>query len=276
MSQPRLLNPVADELLELGLAPTSARSYSQAIRQLQRWCAENGSSLATITAAELVAFQAHHPRARSSRKLLRQALHHWWTLHPRPNPPLVAIRVPPRPRGRCRALEEDQAATLEAAARARHDREGTAVLVGLYLGLRRAEIAAMRWPDLADGWLRIIGKGDVVAELPIHPVLAAALDELPRHPSGWLFPGRHVGPVNPTTVWTWVRKVSAEAGVPAVCTHRLRHTALATANDVTHDLRAVQEFARHAKPETTAIYTRVTAKRLVEVAMAINYGSAAS
>ena len=34
--------------------------------------------------------------------------------------------------------------------------------------------------------------------------------------------------------------------------------AIATANDATGDLRATQDFARHAHPETTAIYTRTT------------------
>lgn len=63
------------------------------------------------------------------------------------------------------------------------------------------------------------------------------------------------------------------APVTAACYARtaLRHTALATANDATRDLRAVQEFARHARPETTALYTRVTARRLMEVAMSIDY-----
>ena len=52
---------------------------------------------------------------------------------------------------------------------------------------------------------------------------------------------------------------------------QLRHTAIATANDRTGDLRAAQEFARHARPETTAIYTRATAKRLWEALLALDY-----
>ena len=68
-----------------------------------------------------------------------------------------------------------------------------------------------------------------------------------------------------------MREVAADAGMK-VPTHVLRHTALATALDNCHDLRAVQELAGHARPETTAGYTRVTARRLTEAVGAIHYG----
>ena len=56
-----------------------------------------------------------------------------------------------------------------------------------------------------------------------------------------------------------------------VATHVLRHTALATALDATGDLRAVQELAGHARPETTAGYTRVRRDRLEAAVSAISY-----
>jgi len=56
--------------------------------------------------------------------------------------------------------------------------------------------------------------------------------------------------------------------------HELRHTALATALDRTKDLRAVMTFAGHARPETTAGYTRTTRKRLEAVVAAIDYEAA--
>lgn len=82
-----------------------------------------------------------------------------------------------------------------------------------------------------------------------------------------MFTGAGGGPLNPTTVWTWVRTVAASAGLPSVPTHVLRHTCLTTALEATGDLRAVQEFAGHARPETTAGYTR-TSKRRLEAAVA--------
>lgn len=123
-----------------------------------------------------------------------------------------------------------------------------------------------------------MGKGNVTRTFPLHPRLIPTLERLRirRRPSrrghDWIFRGRWTQPVHPTTIWTWVRQVSADAGLPAVPTHVLRHTALATALDNCRDLRAVQELAGHAWPETTAGYTRVTKRRLVEAVGAISYG----
>lgn len=260
-------------LLELGLSPRSASSYASTIRHAQRWLAARGLDLATVGAEDLLGYLAVRPASWSSRKLIRSALRYYWLLIDRPDPPLLAIRVPPKPRMRCRALTERQAAKLEAAARRRGDRQGLAVLLGLYLGLRRDEIARLRWDEVDDGagWITVFGKGGVQATLPVHPVLLEELARRPR-PASYVFPGaRGRAHVTPASVWNWVRDVSTDAGLPPVSTHRLRHTCLATANDATGDLRAVQEFARHARPETTAGYTRVTAKRLLAVMVSLDY-----
>jgi integrase/recombinase XerC len=186
---------------------------------------------------------------------------------------------------RSRALEEPAAAALAAVARRRAaegTRKGLAVLLGLYGGLRRSEIAELRWTDLAgDGWVRVIGKGSE-RQIPLHPVLLASLEALrsrrpiqslgPQGLRGRVFLGQGGGRLHPTTVWTWVRQLSAEAGLPPVQVHVLRHTALTTALDGTHDLRAVQELAGHARPETTAGYTRVRSDRLSATVLAISYG----
>jgi integrase len=87
-----------------------------------------------------------------------------------------------------------------------------------------------------------------------------------------VFPGRRGGHVTPTTVWTWSRRLGRVALGAPVATHVLRHTAIATLNDCTRDLRTAQEFARHASPETTVIYTRVRRDRLVAAVAAIDYG----
>ena len=148
---------------------------------------------------------------------------------------------------------------------------GLAVVLGLYQALRREEIASLRWDAFEDGRLKVTGKGDKTARIPIHPVVAELLIQHPRH-SPFLFPGRFGDHVTPATIWEWARKVGREAGVPMpVRPHELRHTCLATANDRTGDLRAVQSFARHTKPQTTAGYTRASKRRLDAVVQAIDY-----
>jgi integrase len=221
------------------------------------------------------------PHTRSSRALLRSALGCYWSLTGRHDGPLGAVRVPRQRQMKCRALDEEIAARLAVAARARKDRKGLAVLLGLYSGMRRNEIATLRWGDIADGWVTIIGKGDREREFPLHPYIVEALEgrreEFRRSGSAslrrleYVFPGRAGGPQNPTTIWVWVREVAEDAGLGPVPTHVLRHTALATSLDTTGDLRAVQELAGHASPETTAGYTRATRRRLQAAVDAITY-----
>ena len=59
------------------------------------------------------------------------------------------------------------------------------------------------------------------------------------------------------------------SGYAATSDGGLRHTCLTVANDTTHDLRAVQEFARHSDPDTTSGYTRVTGDRLSSIGNAV-------
>ena len=132
----------------------------------------------------------------------------------------------------------------------------------------------MRWSRISDdGWLTVVGKG-AERRVPLHPVLVAALGRAREPASGApdrVFPGHRREALHPTTVWTWARELGLAAGVGPVQSHVLRHTALTTALDATGDLRAVQELAGHARPETTAGYTRLRDRRLVAAAMAVSY-----
>lgn len=258
-------------LLALGLAPKTARLYARDILAAERWCAERRLDLATLAPELVVELAGTKPLSHSSRTILRASLRHYWEHVDRDNPPLRAIRVPPEPRHVCRALSEDDSRILAKAARTRGDRKGLAVVLGLYEALRREEIASLPWVSLReDGWLRIVGKGSKARRIPLHPVAFEALTWVPRT-GAYVFSGRYGGPVTPATIWAWVREVSTDAGVPTIPPHVLRHVSLATANDNTGDLRAVQEFAGHSRPETTATYTRANARRLNAVVASLDY-----
>jgi integrase len=256
-----------------GLAAKTIHAYLLVVRRAEILLAERGSSVLTATALEIRDLAERWPRTRSSRIQLRVALARAWEAAERLGGPAAAVPVPSKPRYHCRALQEPQAALLARQARAEDGPAGLAVLLGLYAGLRREEISRLRWSDLRGEWIVVVGKGDVSAELPIHPELGRRLDcARSRATSPFVFPGRHGGHVSSTTVWTWSRQVGQRAlGVP-VPTHVLRHTAIATLNDCTRDLRTAQEFARHASPETTVLYTRVSRDRLVAAVAAIDYG----
>lgn len=260
------------ELLEAGLAPRTVRSYMATIQTAETWFTRRRWRLARATPEQTVAYAATKPRTFASQNLLRAALTRYWRLVGHPRPPVGALRVPPKPTMVCKALDDDDARILAKAARARGDLRGFAVLLGLYQALRREEIATLTWAAFDDdGQVTIVGKGDRSRTIPVHPVVAGAAAKLER-PAPFIFPGRGKGRAcSPATIWQWTREVAEEAGVPAVRTHRLRHTCLATQNDNTGDLRAVQAFAGHSRPETTSGYTRATRRRLLAVTLSVDY-----
>lgn len=268
------------DLLGCGLAPRTAYLYARRLEVFERLLSERGADLVSAGPADIAEVACQFPWSHGVRCQLRGALTHAWEVLGRLDGPVRAVRIPPKPQGRCKALSATEAALLERSAWAREDQAGLAVLVGLYAGLRRAEIAGLAWEHLTRGpggaplWLRVLGKGGTCAEVPVHRALAQALQRYGADvgQAGWLFPGRAGGHVSPATVWDWVRLVGAGAGLPGLRPHLLRHTALAEAHDRSADLRAVQQFARHTKPETTLTYTRTTSKRLAEVVGMIDYG----
>lgn len=259
-----------DYLIGEGLGPTTRSIYVSKARAADGWMAARGSTLAEASATLIAEYvEAHIAFSHSSRGQVAAAFTHYWIHVGRTMPPRGAVRVPPAPEMVCRAIDEDAARDVVKVATGWHP-EGLAVLAGMYLALRRFEIAKMEWArfDSELAWYTVTGKYDKT----VHPHLQAELEARATSArSGWVFPGRLAGHVTPATVWEWVRRVGAAAGVDDLKPHELRHTALATANDRTGNLRAVQTFARHSKPGTTSGYTRTTAARLREISDALDY-----
>ncbi len=266
--------PFAQHLAGQGRAERTIIEYVRYIRRANLWLREHQD-------VELLAARAHHvrawadtlPNSWSTRKQARTALAHWqqWAQHP--DDLAASVPVPRKPRMRPRALPDDQAARLEQAAHGA-GLAGLAVLMGLYLGMRRVEIAAAAWTGW-DGetftWQR--AKTGVIAELPVHPRLASVL-EVTHQCGPYLFPGNtsrtgvpHVAPV---TIWEWVRKVGQVAGVE-VTTHQLRHTSISRVVD-TMGIRVGQEWAGHLDPEVTAGYSMVPQRRLTEAMGSLSWG----
>lgn len=262
---------LVEYLCAQGLSPRTVREYARQVAHASGWFAAADTDLSRVTAIDVAAYMETRPRTWASRNLTRAALRHYWAFVGRRDPPLAAIRVPPKPQMVCRAVEPDDATLLAKAARTRGDAKGLATALGLYLALRREEIASLRWDAFGGSWVTVVGKGEQQATIPVHTAVTDLLAAYP-HDSAWLFPGRGArSHVAPATIWAWILAVADEAGVGRVTPHQLRHTSLATANDNLGDLRAVSTFARHRRLQTTMGYTRTTAKKLAEVVEALDY-----
>lgn len=258
------------DLLCAGLSPRTVRAYVAVVAAAEHWFVAHTWLLAKATPAQVSTYSATKPRTFASQNLLRAALVRYWRMVGHPRPPVGALRVPPKPAMTCKALNEDDARLLAKTARARGDPKGLAVLLGMYQALRREEIATLPTTAFDGEWMTVVGKGAKSRTIPLHAVVGTTLDALPLE-GAYVFPGRFGGPVSPATIWDWIRNVADEAGVGPIRPHWLRHTCLATQNDNTGDLRAVQVFAGHSRPETTAGYTRATRRRLMAVVASIDY-----
>ncbi len=260
-------------LYGIGLSRRSVGEYVHELVRARAWMVAHGHDLDSVAPTGVAAYVDTRAPSWSTRKMVRAALGHYWAMTKRPEAPTAAVRVPPKPRAHCRALDEDYSATLAEAARQRGDDPGLAVALMLYAGLRRSEVAQLRWEcfDPSLEWVTVRGKLEVEATIPVHPRLRQLLLAKGRG-QGWLFPGRFEGrPSTSHRIYHWVRLVAEEAGVPDVAPHRLRHVAISTVNDNTGDLRAAQDFARHADPRVTAIYTRTTKRRMLSAVASIDY-----
>jgi site-specific recombinase XerD len=221
-----------------------------------------------VDEAGVVAWMAAHewaPNTRVGQRAAIRGLHRWMLRRGmRPDDPtadLPTVRVPP-------AVPHPASEQALADARARAARDEVRLMIDLAAcaGLRRTEIATLRFADLVEESggpaLRITGKGGRVRLVPIPDTLA---ERIGAQRSGWVFPGgTDAGHVCPDQVG---RILSGVLG-PGATGHHLRHRYATVTYRASRDLRAVQTLLGHSSPTTTAIYTEVALDDLRRAALA--------
>lgn len=249
----QLVKRWTDQLSAAGLPPSTIglRTY-----QLGRLTRELPCHPLEATGEQLVEWLGGHGWAATTKRSYRSALRSFYAwavrqghLEKSPADELLPVRVP---RGLPRPTPD---AAYAAALCAADERERRALRLGAECGLRCSEIARVRVEDVEDdlvGWsLRVQGKGGHVRLVPMPDDLASDLRSVG---AGWVFPSPHrSGHLTPGHLGKLVSALLPDG----LATHSLRHRAGTRAYAGTKDLRAVQEFLGHAKPETTAIYTEV-------------------
>lgn len=107
--------------------------------------------------------------------------------------------------------------------------------------------------------LRVHGKGDKVALVPLSPAVSRAIDRAAGHrESGPLLLNREGRHMNRHAATRRLRSLAKASGITIerMHPHMLRHTFVTTMLDAGVDLRDVQIAARHADPRTTMRYDR--------------------
>lgn len=142
-------------------------------------------------------------------------------------------------------------------------------------GIRISEAAGLTMGDfdVEDGFIRVFGKGSKERLVPVGvSAVRAALSYLkvgrPRlvgeYRDGHFFLNRLGRGLSRQTIWKTIKKYGAEAGVPEIKPHTLRHTFATHLLQGGADLRAVQEMLGHASISTTQIYTHVAKDHMRE------------
>ena len=144
--------------------------------------------------------------------------------------------------------------------RSSNHRASLAVLLGLN-GLRVSEACATNVEDLAfergHRTLRIIGKGNKPAVIPLVPRAARTIDlAIGERCNGPILCRADGQRLERRTAHRWVAAIAKRAGLGAVYPHMLRSAFIMAALDAGVPLRDVQIASRHADPRTTTVYDR--------------------
>lgn len=283
-----------------GLSEHTQRAYESEARSLLEFLASYDDdfmdSLSELDIADLRAWLAkkqgegqaraslarHSAAARSFTKWLHKNGHTRLDAGLRLKAPRADNEVP-------RTLSEDQVRHLLDFMEARadsgnpiHVRDRAALEILYATGIRVSELVGLDTQDISpDDTLRVIGKGNKERIVPFGRPARAALmawmtkrqqliAELSNPAEGApatvakqaLFLGERGKRVDPRTIRGMLHRMTAQAGVPDIAPHGLRHTAATHLLDGGSDLRTVQEVLGHSSLGTTQRYTHVSAERL--------------
>lgn len=240
------------------------------MRHLERHSHKTVQEITPIDVSRYLGRPDLSPRSREAYFSSIACFYKWWARNggvdvtvnlPRPK----NIKCTPRP------ITDQQLRNLLAVRM--HHRTRVMILLAALAGLRVHEVAKVRGEDVDTEarTLRVTGKGNVTATLPLHPLLVDAALTMPRR--GWWFPANSRRPGQPVT-WRAVSQIISQAmdraDIPGGTAHRLRHWYGTTLVGDGADLRTAQTLLRHQNLNTTAIYVQVSDPKRVEAINRLN------
>lgn len=129
-----------------------------------------------------------------------------------PIAPTETVRLPREPDKEPRILEGRELRHIRGNAMTAQQEMLVATL--MYTGMRRNEVRFLKWTDISPTSIRVIGKGDKLRHVPLHPALAETILDMGSLPSKteYVFQGRKPngpssGPVSEATFWYMLEKV---------------------------------------------------------------------
>lgn len=264
------------------LKPHTVRAYRRQAGAYVTWLGANPGAHpdaftdATGAAAAVKAWRRALLNGRASAATINQALAavtvlYQQALHIRPAVRRTQVARPAAPD----ALTRNQEGAVQRAADRRGTRDSALIAVLFGTGARAEECARLEVGDVPitarTGQARLIGKGDQTRTVPIpsgaRDRLTAWLAERAtagHPPTGPLWLGQR-GPMTISGITKAVLAVGADAGLPGLRPHRLRHTYATRLRENGADPAQIQLLLGHASIETTQRYFRASAGEVAEL-----------
>jgi site-specific recombinase XerD len=273
-----------------GRSESALRAYRNAIDDLLMWAEREGRASELFEERAIVDYLddyqrrlAPAPATYHRRFLVLRRFMRWVSRRGGVPDPFLDLDAPPKPRQESDWLTPEEFQRMLAAAgepRRRHtgivERDQLVLLALVTTGLRRSELLALNWRDLAlDGprpsLLVRFGKGGKPRRQPLAPQLAHNIsrlrDEESPAPDDPVFCGLAGGRLQPKVLAAIVKRTAERAGIEKkVTAHTLRHTAASWLRQATGDARLVAEYLGHADLSTVSRYAHVANDELHQAA----------
>jgi integrase/recombinase XerD len=256
-------------------------TYERGVRRFAQWLGEE-SAIGEITYESISAYQLTRRKLAASTigkdlSAIRAFCRYLIRTHLRADDPTLEMEFPKRRKRLPRPLKKEQLRQLETIlsmpppvldVRARRIwlRNKRIVIVLLYTGLRRTEIAGLTWDDvyLLEAQLIVrqeTAKGGNERIVPLHPRVVEELELTPLHKRRGAIAGHPDGRcLSHKSIGLIFERWLADLGL-RISAHKLRHTAATELLLSGADLREVQQTLGHADIRTTEGYTAVIPAR---------------
>lgn len=272
--------------LERNASPRTVEAYASDLAQFSDWLERQHLDLATVTYRNLRGFLGELDRAQYARRTIARKLSAVRSLFAflvdrgvLAGSPADVVQTPKLPaRLPVIASADTISALIEAPdARTPLGSRDRAILELLYAGgLRVSELTGLDIADLdlAQGQVRVLGKGSKERIVPIHRIavsrvaeyIAQARPKLDKHAEEALFLNRMGGRLSADGVRRLMKRYLQQTGAAlALSPHALRHSFATHMLEAGADLRSIQELLGHVALSTTQIYTHLSAQRLQDV-----------
>lgn len=198
-----------------------------------------------------------------------------------PDNPCERVRQAKASKPAPRALDlKEQHALMRAVLKRGKSRDVALITLLLHTGLRVGELARLEMADVAvreDGGLVVVrsGKGAKRREVPLNESARRALKRYLSErgkEDGPLFLSQKGGRLSASAVERLVRNYGRAAGLEGVSPHALRHSFCKSLIDAGESIDRVAQLAGHTRLDTTARYTRPSARDLEKAVARLDLG----